>query len=104
MADDNVPVTPISTTAANQTQYPYSAKQSVVKGVKHTLLAVGGIAIVSLIGAVTALVPPDGGVFQNILWKLGTAVAIGLLSAIANWISNKDKGQDVQTTEPQKPV
>ena len=83
-----------------QVKYTYNPKQSVMKFVKGFVFTVGGIAIVAAIGAISSFVPPDGGVLQNLGWKIATGITVGLLSAAQNWLAHKNDGKE----EVKKPV
>lgn len=81
-------------------KYAYNPKQSVMKFVKGFVFTVGGIAIVATIGAISSFVPPDGGVLENLGWKVATGITVGLLSAAQNWLAHRQDGKE----EEQKPV
>lgn len=67
----------------------YDFLKTIWKGIKSFLIA---LAVVALGGIVTAFTnyQPEAGM-QTYIWQIGGASLIGGLTALLNWLKNKDK-------------
>jgi heme exporter protein D len=69
---------------------------AVLKGIRHFLIALAVLVLTAVIQALSNFHPDPG--FQAYVWTAISATVIGLVTALMNWLKNKDSVTTVSKT------